>query len=67
MRYDKNLPSLSDRKFCEDSENAIENFVNHLQHLKWHMAVIRPFIMSLCGVSGVIIGCSSLIFLYDRV
>ena len=30
MRYDKNLPSLSDRKFYEDSENAIENFVTFI-------------------------------------
>ena len=26
MRYDKNWPSLSARKFCEDSENDIEIF-----------------------------------------
>ena len=32
MRYDKNLPSLSDWKFCEDSENAIENFVKFILH-----------------------------------
>ena len=29
---DKNLPSLSDRKCCEDSENAIENFVKFIFH-----------------------------------
>ena len=32
MRYDKNLPNLSDRKFCDDSENAIENFVKFIFH-----------------------------------
>ena len=30
MRYDKNLPSLSDRKFYVDSENAIDNFVKFI-------------------------------------
>ena len=29
--------------------------MDHLQHLKWHMAVIRPFILSLYGVPGVLI------------
>ena len=32
MRYDKNLPSLSDSRYCEDSENAIENLVQFIFH-----------------------------------
>ena len=31
----------------------------HLQHLKWPMAVRRPFILSLYGVSGVLIEYSA--------
>ena len=33
--------------------------MDHLQHLKWHMAVIRPFILSLYGVPGVLIEYSA--------
>ena len=29
--------------------------MSHLQHLKWPMAVRRPFILSLYGVSGILI------------
>ena len=32
MRYDEKLPSLSDWKFCEDSENVIENFSKFIFH-----------------------------------
>ena len=33
--------------------------MGHLQHLKWPMAVRRPFILSLYGVSGVLIEYSA--------
>ena len=33
--------------------------MSHLQHLKWPMAVRRPFILSLHGVSGVLIEYSA--------
>ena len=33
--------------------------MGHLQHLKWPMAVRRPFVLSLYGVSGVIIEYSA--------
>ena len=33
--------------------------MGHLQHLKWPMAVRRPFILSLYGVSGVVIEYSA--------
>ena len=33
--------------------------MSHLQHLKWPIAVRRPFIMSLYGVSGVLIEYSA--------
>ena len=31
----------------------------HLQHLKWPISVRRPFILSLCGVTGVLIEYSA--------
>ena len=33
--------------------------IGNLQHLKWHMAVRTPFILSLYGVSGVLIEYSA--------
>ena len=33
--------------------------IGHLQHTKWHMAVRRPFILSLYGVPGVLIEYSA--------
>ena len=33
--------------------------MGHLQHLKWPITVSKPFILGLCGVSGVPIGYSA--------